>query len=285
MQMMPLLEWYQYDSVQINFPFIGVQLRKWMAQRFTGPATRHPVFRVEDNTHITVLYGLDTKNQLPWLSQAIDEFPKPQVLGQFGPIKRFETPSYDVLYISIYSEDLKRLNKAVRKYCAHTSLHPKYIPHMTLAYVPKGEFKELDGQVPVRGAFAKETMAYYHRGKTYFLSINPMVPAGMAEALTEGTASRATFERRLRMILKDRLSRDEVDKVINDSLRAFDFAWVYSGDRGLSRISADDFMDIIDATSQKAGVPSFLVRERLKSFLRAWSGSQMAFITKLRSLL
>jgi 2'-5' RNA ligase len=64
-------------------------------------------------------------------------------------------PRFDVLYLSVESDDLMRLNAAL----AEHSSHGEYKPHMTLAYLRKGlvqdilhqvESVELDVEVPMR---------------------------------------------------------------------------------------------------------------------------------------
>lgn len=109
----------------------------------------------EDEPHCTILYGFhhydgiveDIKKHLPDLEE-LDDIVR-------GNITIFEQEKYDVIKFDIHSEKLKELNKKMCENFEYTNEHPDYHPHMTIAYVKKGEgakyIQENIKQVPLFG--------------------------------------------------------------------------------------------------------------------------------------
>lgn len=98
-------------------------------------------YGLEDQPHITALYGLDT--------QEPEDARK--ALADFGPVKArignasvFENDKYDVLKFDITGDDVHRLNAELRK-LPHKSDFPDYKPHMTVAYLKKGTAQKYAG--------------------------------------------------------------------------------------------------------------------------------------------
>jgi 2'-5' RNA ligase len=54
----------------------------------------------------------------------------------------FENDEYDVLKFNVISNDLAKLNKLMKGNFEYTSNYPNYIPHLTIAYLKKGEGKK-----------------------------------------------------------------------------------------------------------------------------------------------
>lgn len=86
--------------------------------------------------HVTVKYGLHTLD-VGEVRSAMAEFTGPIHLT-LGKTAVFEAEKYDVVYVTVKSPDLKRLNKLLSQKLAVTDTHPEYIPHATIAYVKKG---------------------------------------------------------------------------------------------------------------------------------------------------
>ena len=97
----------------------------------------------EDEIHVTVLYGLhaDTPKEVKKVLEKESTFPI-----QLGKISIFDThPDFDVVKIDVDSPGLVELNKKLRDNCEHTMTHPKYVPHITIAYLKKGKAKKYKG--------------------------------------------------------------------------------------------------------------------------------------------
>lgn len=89
----------------------------------------------ETQSHITVLYGLHEANPAAVAKALAGEGP---IRVKLGKISKFpDSGDGEVLKIDIDSPDLRRLNKKISG-LPHTSTHPGYRPHLTLAYVRPG---------------------------------------------------------------------------------------------------------------------------------------------------
>lgn len=94
-------------------------------------------YGVETEPHITILYGIH--------KDVDDE----QVIALFSDIKKsgfditvdgvdcFYNKEYDVLKMNVKSEKLNELNELATR-LPHTSTYPDYKPHLTIAYLTKG---------------------------------------------------------------------------------------------------------------------------------------------------
>lgn len=92
-------------------------------------------YGVEDDPHITILWGIHTKN-VKQIEKALEGHKGGTVrLGQVG---MFATDEYDVLKVNLISQSLHRLNKALQSGVKFTTSHPDYHPHLTLAYLKCG---------------------------------------------------------------------------------------------------------------------------------------------------
>lgn len=118
----------------------------------------------EDHPHVTVKYGLTTRDLPPELSE-IAKTTKPFPIFM-GVISLFTTnPKHDVVKIDVESPVLRALNKRISDAIPHEDTYPTYHPHLTVAYVQKGTCDHLDGDDPFKAeGVAREFMAY---GMTY----------------------------------------------------------------------------------------------------------------------
>jgi 2'-5' RNA ligase len=92
-------------------------------------------YGVEDDPHITVLWGIQTKDAKK-VQKALQEQKGGTV--KLGKIGMFETDEYDVLKVDIISQSLRRINGHLKSELKHASTHPDYNPHITLAYLKCG---------------------------------------------------------------------------------------------------------------------------------------------------
>ena len=128
---------YEYGCIMLYATFPN-----W--DKFTGGIDKNLLFDpenerygVETEPHITILYGIH--------KEVDDE----QVIAMFSDIKKsdfdieangldcFYNKDYDVLKMNIKSEKLNELNKLAST-LPHTSAYPDYKPHITVAYLTKG---------------------------------------------------------------------------------------------------------------------------------------------------
>lgn len=133
------------ETPKHDFSSTQVELPAAMASRVLKIGSRIPKNLLADDgvemePHITVKYGLH------------DESPEEvrRLLEGEGPVKVtvqgasiFDNPEFDVVKLDVDSPDLHRLNKKIANAMPHTDTHPDYTPHVTIAYVKKGEGKKL----------------------------------------------------------------------------------------------------------------------------------------------
>lgn len=94
---------------------------------------------LEDEPHVTILYGLHNGIKHDDLLTKIRSFPNISI--DLQTISLFENDKFDVVKFDIDNNALNQLNAIVSEY-EHTTDYPEYHPHMTVAYVKKGEGKK-----------------------------------------------------------------------------------------------------------------------------------------------
>lgn len=95
-------------------------------------------FGLEDEPHVTLLYGLEESVTPEEVKEILDKF-------QFGPCKLhnaslFEN-DYDVLKFDVSGENLHEANEALRE-LPYNNQYPDYHPHCTIGYLLKGTGKK-----------------------------------------------------------------------------------------------------------------------------------------------
>jgi 2'-5' RNA ligase len=96
----------------------------------------------ELDSHVTVLYGLHTKN-----AGLIKKFFKDQKAFSItlGKVSKFESEKYDVIKLDVFSETLIELNTKLREKFEYTSNFNDYKAHLTLAYCLKNKANDIIG--------------------------------------------------------------------------------------------------------------------------------------------
>jgi HK97 family phage portal protein len=103
----------------------------------------------ETEPHVTILYGLHTKNPEDVRAVLGNEPPAALIFGRTG---MFEGPDYDVLFVEVISPDLQRLNAKARASLEYTNSYTEYQPHATIAYLRPGEGRQYVGEDFLDGA-------------------------------------------------------------------------------------------------------------------------------------
>lgn len=96
-------------------------------------------FGRESKPHITVLFGLKKQNPTQ-VKKLVKDFG--EITIQFGKTSIFASKEYDVLKVEVKSKDMHRLNKLLTDNVEYKNDHPQYKPHLTIAYLKKGEGKK-----------------------------------------------------------------------------------------------------------------------------------------------
>lgn len=104
-------------------------------------------YGVETEPHVTALYGLLEHD--PRKAAALLRRHGP-VGFTTGKMSIFENDEYDVLKVEVTGPELHALNKKLQG-LPHFSTFPDYKPHMTLAYLKKGEGKKYVGDARFEG--------------------------------------------------------------------------------------------------------------------------------------
>ncbi len=101
--------------------------------------TRNDGYGKENEPHVTVLYGFhDDKVNIEDIKKITDKIKIP-IKVKLDGISIFENKDFDVLKFDISSDELVNLNKKFRENFDYSSDYPDYHPHLTIAYLKKGE--------------------------------------------------------------------------------------------------------------------------------------------------
>lgn len=144
---------YEFSSTQVNLPAdLATKVRS-----MAGEIKTEDLVRKEFVPHITLLYGLHTTDPQPIRTLLADE---PPIQVRFGKTEVFSSDSdvahgrandEDVVYVKVFSPDLRRLNRKIRGRLPHTMTYPKYEPHVCVAYVKKGKGHKYTGRSDLEG--------------------------------------------------------------------------------------------------------------------------------------
>lgn len=201
----------EYGCLMVDFSFI----KNW--SEITSMINQDDIYNpngeygVEDKPHVTILYGflknITSDDILEMLSNKID-FP---IKIQLKSISIFENNEFDVVKFDIVSPQLREINKIISK-LPHVNEFDEYNPHMTIAYVNKGEGNKYIRNFKTFQEFESYRLYFtdIDNNATYFTSND--LTDNMNEEIDADTAN--TYE-------------GSIDSLIN-------------GDRGIAFVSIDD---------------------------------------------
>jgi len=109
--------------------------------------TKDGDYGIEEEPHVTALFGLTSNDAKQVRDTLKGEGP---ISIQLGETSLFENDDFDVLKVSAKSPDLKRINKKLSVLDNENSF-PDYKPHLTIAYLKKGEGKKYAGDKRFKG--------------------------------------------------------------------------------------------------------------------------------------
>lgn len=137
---------YDFSSTQVDLPEDLAAMVKEMGA-LIPEADLHENGR-EGNPHITIKYGLHTQ-----VAADVEE-----VLADVGPLRAtlgvtdyFIGDEFDVVYVSVESADLRKLNRKISDALDHTDTTTGYTPHVTIAYVKSGKGESYAGDAFLQG--------------------------------------------------------------------------------------------------------------------------------------
>lgn len=94
----------------------------------------------EDEPHVTALYGLHSdKIEDNQIKEICEKYENIDI--QLKDISMFNNEKYDVLKFGVESKSLRKMNEELTQ-LPHSSDFPDYKPHVTIAYLKKGEGKK-----------------------------------------------------------------------------------------------------------------------------------------------
>lgn len=141
---------YDYSSTQLNLPADLAATVKALGKRI--PDEHLAEDGREDNPHATVLYGLHTTDPTDVAPHVAGAGPVTMELGPTSISPASETgKDYDVVKAAVKSDDIHALHKRLADNLPHTSTHPLYKPHVTVAYVKKGMGQTYAGDTSLQG--------------------------------------------------------------------------------------------------------------------------------------
>jgi 2'-5' RNA ligase len=96
-------------------------------------------YGLEDEPHVTVIYGLHEEVKDEKLIKFVKEFCKSTPIEiEVTKMGVFKNSKFDVIKFDVESSILKSLNKKLSENFPYTSKFPNFEPHITIAYLKKG---------------------------------------------------------------------------------------------------------------------------------------------------
>jgi hypothetical protein len=136
---------YDYLALQFNLPpDLSNRILEWGDDKVPETSVyidpNDPTFGREDDPHITVLYGLHSSDPRPLKKLLSREKSFEITLGKMSLFTRSD--NFDVLKIDVSGNELHRIHKLFGDNLKVTETYPKYIPHVTIAYLKKSKGDE-----------------------------------------------------------------------------------------------------------------------------------------------
>ena len=134
--------------------------------------TEQSGFGRENEIHVTILYGLHTKNYLD-VKELMKDSPPFEL--ELGVISKFDNEKYDVIKFEVKSPVLHNLNKKL-KTLDFTSKFDEYVPHCTVAYVKKGSCDHLLGNKALQGKVVRVDSIVFSPAENTFEKNKKVIP-------------------------------------------------------------------------------------------------------------
>jgi len=136
---------YDFSSVHIDVPMdLSGEIIEWGKTQIPDNSLfkdlKNSFWGREDELHVTILYGIHSKDHQPTLQLLENE---KSIHVRLQNLHIFKEKWFDVVTISVDSYDLERLNAKLKGNVRYSNRHKIYIPHITIAYVNKGEADRL----------------------------------------------------------------------------------------------------------------------------------------------
>lgn len=144
---------YEFSSTQVDVPRkIANQIIQWGNKNIHDSIlfqNDDKSLGREDEVHATVLYGIHS--EYPSKTKRTLKEEKP-IKIKLGKVKAFTNPDkFDVIIVDVISEDLNKINTILRDKVPFTNKYDEYRPHVTIAYVEKGEGEKFVGDDSFEG--------------------------------------------------------------------------------------------------------------------------------------
>jgi len=132
---------HSYGCVMLFFDFPEVkQIQKVITNQELYIEEDDDSYGLETEPHVTLLYGLH--ENVP--TESVKNILKNKIFGEciIRNLSRFKQDEYDVLKFEVQGDILHQVNKELKE-LPHTSNFPDYKPHLTVAYLKKGNVDRL----------------------------------------------------------------------------------------------------------------------------------------------
>jgi 2'-5' RNA ligase len=149
---------FKYANTQIDLPGMKSKIEAWRKENLEDDWMQRDDMESADG-HVTVFYGLtetDSDKLKKSIRDAIKDFDK-SIKVKIGALDMFDNEGQDVLIATIESDDLNELNALLAE-LPNKNEHDEYVPHMTIAYLKKGQAKQFKGQKPFDETFETNYM-------------------------------------------------------------------------------------------------------------------------------
>ena len=131
-------ESYEFGCAMIEVPFSDwSSIAEMIDPEDVYESEGDSSYGMQDNPHVTVLYGLHSSVSTEALKEAISGFSEEMSIKVDG-IGTFENEGFDVVKMNVVADGaLLRLNEIISE-LPNSNEYPEYKPHITIAYVKKG---------------------------------------------------------------------------------------------------------------------------------------------------
>jgi len=144
---------YDRSSTQYDFPeLIADKVLRWSKKNVPDIALGED--GREDEIHVTILYGLFTTNPSE-VEDIIKKYNIEPFEIRLSLITAFLNGDQDVLKIDVESSGLHNLHKLLQENIKNDNKYPEYRPHVTIAYLKKGESENYIGRDDFQGISCK----------------------------------------------------------------------------------------------------------------------------------